>query len=192
MDTIRWGILGTGNIARQFARGLAALPDAELVAVGSRSAASAAAFADEFGAARRYASYEELAHDDGVDAVYISTPHPLHHDNTLLCLNAGRAVLCEKPFAINAAEARAMVAAARAKGLFLMEAMWTRFLPLHTQLWELLQAGAIGEVERLEADFGFYHPFDPAHRLFDPQLGGGALLAMRAGGPKTREASASG
>lgn len=176
IETIRWGILGTGNIARQFATGLSVLTDATLLAVGSRTQASANAFGDQFGVRDRHGSYEELANNPEVDAIYISTPHPLHHDNCLLCLNAGKAVLCEKPFAINAAEAAEMVALARAKGLFLMEAMWTRFVPSHQRLGELVAEGAIGEPQLLEADFGFFTPFDAQSRLFDPALGGGALL----------------
>lgn len=176
MSIIRWGILGTGSIAGQFARGLAALDDAKLVAVGSRTAAAAAGFAQRVGAERAHGSYAELAHDPQVDAIYIATPHPLHHANTLLCLGAGKAVLCEKPFAINAGEAAAMIDAARARGLFLMEAMWTRFLPHMLRLRELLAAGVIGELRMLQADFGFRTEFNPHSRLFDPALGGGALL----------------
>jgi predicted dehydrogenase len=176
MSKTRWGILGTGNIASQFARGLAALDDAELVAVGSRTPESAAAFGEKFGAQRRHGSYAALASDPEVEAIYVATPHPLHKDNTLLCIQAGKAVLCEKPFAINAGEAQEMIAAARARGVFLMEAMWTRFLPHMVRLRELLAAEAIGEVRMLQADFGFRTGFNPQGRLFDPALGGGALL----------------
>lgn len=175
-DTIRWGIMGTGNIAAQFARGLAALSDAELVAVGSRTQQSADAFADLFGAPRRHATYADLANDPDIDAVYIATPHNLHKENTLLCLDAGKAVLCEKPLAVNAAEAAEMIRAARVKKRFLMEAMWTRFFPLMGRVREMLSAGVIGEVRMLLADLGFRMPFDPASRLFDPELAGGALL----------------
>lgn len=175
-DKIRWGILGTGVIAHKFATGLKAAPGAELAAVGSRTLAAADQFGDTFGVARRHASYEALAHDPGVDVIYVSTPHSLHKGNTLLCLNAGKPVLCEKPFAINAAEAAAMIALARQKGLFLMEAMWTRFLPAVIKVRELIASGAIGEVRMLMADLGFRAEFDPKHRLFDPHLGGGALL----------------
>lgn len=176
MQTIRWGILGTGQIAGAFAKGLTALGDARLVAVGSRTAEAAEAFGQRYGALRRHASYADLAADSEVDAIYIATPHPLHHPNTLLCLEAGKAVLCEKPFAINATQAAAMIAAARARGLFLMEAMWTRFLPHIAQARELIAAGAIGELRMLRAGFCFRTGFDPAGRLFDPALGGGALL----------------
>jgi predicted dehydrogenase len=176
MDKIRWGILGTGNIAKQFARGLAVLPDAELAAVGSRSQAGADAFGDEFDVPRRHPSYAALANDPGVDVVYVATPHNLHRENSLLCLEADKAVLCEKPFAINAGQAEQVIALARAKRLFLMEAMWTRFLPALVKIRELLADGTIGEVRMLAADFGFRAPFDPQGRLFDPNLGGGALL----------------
>lgn len=173
---IRWGILGTGNIASQFARGLRSVPDAQLIAVASRSQASADKFGDKFDVPRRHATYEALASDPDVDAVYVATPHPFHCENTLLCLDAGKAVLCEKPFALNAREAQTMIARAREKRLFLMEAMWTRFLPVIVRVRELLAAGAIGEPRMLTADFGFRADFDPHQRLFNPLLGGGALL----------------
>lgn len=176
MTKTRWGILGTGNIASQFARGLAVMDDAELVAVGSRTAESAHEFGERFGARNRHGSYAELAGDPDVEAIYIATPHPLHKDNTLLCLAAGKAVLCEKPFAINASQAQEMIDSARQRGVFLMEAMWTRFLPHMVKLRELLAAEVIGEVRMLQADFGFRTSFNPQGRLFDPALGGGALL----------------
>jgi predicted dehydrogenase len=176
MTKTRWGIIGTGNIASQFARGLAALDDAELVAVGSRAVKSAEVFGEQFNVPRRHGSYAALASDPDVDAIYVATPHPLHMENTLLGLEAGKAVLCEKPFAINAGQAQAMIAAARERGVFLMEAMWTRFLPHMVRLRELLAAKAIGEPRMLQADFGFRTNFNPQGRLFDPAMGGGALL----------------
>ncbi|MCC6804365.1 MAG: Gfo/Idh/MocA family oxidoreductase [Anaerolineae bacterium] len=175
-DRIRWGILGTGNIAHQFARGLAALDDVELLAVGSRAQESADRFGDEFAVPRCYASYEALANDADVDVIYVSTPHPFHRNNALLCLRAGKATLVEKPFAINTREAGEMIAAARSGGVFLMEAMWTRFTPVMGKIRELLAAGTIGEVRMLNADFGFRTTVNPTHRLFDLALGGGALL----------------
>lgn len=175
-DTIRWGIIGTGSIAGAFAYGLSILPDATLAAVGSRSQKAADKFGEQFGVPKRYPSYAALAHDPEIDAVYIATPHNLHEENTLLCLEAGKAVLCEKPFAINAAQSERMIQKAREKKLFLMEAMWTRFLPSIVHLRELLSAGEIGEVRMLQADFGFRTNFDPKSRAFDPALGGGALL----------------
>jgi predicted dehydrogenase len=176
MEKIRWGILGTGNIATRFAEGLMALPDAELVAVGSRSQSSADDFGYEFDVPHRHATYAALADDPDVDVVYVATPHPFHRETSMLCLEGGKAVLCEKPFAINASEAEDVIALAREKGLFLMEAMWTRFLPILVKTRELLAGGAIGEVRVLSADFGFRTAFDPKSRLFDPHLGGGALL----------------
>lgn len=175
-EKIRWGIISTGNIAHKFATGLSVLPDAELVAVGSRSQSSADAFGDEFNVPHRHASYEALASDPDVDAVYIGTPHPSHADNMLLCLEAGKAVLCEKPFALNARQADAVIQRARALRTFLMEAMWTRFTPAMAKVRELVASDAIGEVRMLAADFGFRFGWDPKHRLLNPELGGGALL----------------
>jgi predicted dehydrogenase len=176
MDSIRWGILGTGGIAARFADGLKALPDAELIAVGSRAKRTADAFADRFDIAHRHASYDALAHDDAVDAIYVATPHPFHREHSILCLRAGKAVLCEKPFTINASEAQEVIDVARHEGRFLMEAMWSRFLPSITKVRELLQDGAIGDLRLASAEFGFRVPLNPKHRLFDLQLGGGALL----------------
>lgn len=176
MKSIRWGILGLGRIARQFAIGLRSVPDAELVAVGSRTLDTAMSFAAEFKVARAHASYEALAADPGVDVVYVATPHPLHHDNTKLCLKAGKAVLCEKPFTINAREAEELVETARRGNVFLMEAMWTRFLPVMAQVREWLDQKLIGEPRMVMADFGYRAGWDPASRALDPHLGGGALL----------------
>jgi dihydrodiol dehydrogenase / D-xylose 1-dehydrogenase (NADP) len=175
-DKIRWGILSTGWIANKFAQGLSVLPDAEIVAVGSRAQATADAFGDKFGVPHRHASYEALAADPDVDVIYIGTPHPFHKENSLLCLQAGKPVLCEKPFTINASEAEEVIALAREKGLFLMEAMWSRYIPIIVKLRDLLAEGAIGEVRALTADLGFRREVDPQSRLFNPELGGGALL----------------
>jgi len=173
---IRWGILSTGAIARQFAQGLATAPGAELVAVGSRTQADADRFGDAFRVPHRHPNYQALADDPEIDVVYIGTPHNLHCENTLMCLEAGKPVLCEKPFAINAAQAERMIAAARAKRLFLMEALWTRYLPAILELKRLLAAGTIGPVRMVQADFGFRPEYNPLGRLFNPGLGGGALL----------------
>lgn len=173
---IRWGILGPGRISRSFAKGLHAAAGAELVAVGSRDRDRAAAFAAEFGARNVHEGYAALAADPDVDAVYIGTPNSLHHDHTLLCLRAGKHVLCEKPLALDAAQAGRMIAAAREAGLVLMEAMWMRFLPAVARLRDLVAAGTIGEVRTVLADFGFHAAYDPGSRLFSPALGGGALL----------------
>jgi predicted dehydrogenase len=172
-DPIRWGILGTGYIARQFAEALQCLPDAELVAVASRARETAEAFGETYAVPRRHADYEALAADPEVDVVYIATPNALHKDNSIVCLRAGKAVLCEKPFTINAREAEELIAVARAEGRFLMEAMWTRFLPAIRQLQEWLAAGAIGDPRMVRAAFGFR---DDGPILFDPALGGGSLL----------------
>jgi len=172
----RWGIISTGSIANRFVQGAQSLPDTTVLAVGSRTPAAAAAFGERHGIERRYASYEALAADPDLDAIYIATPHPFHKENCLQCLEAGKAVLCEKPFTINAAELQEVVALARARQLFLMEGMWSRFMPATARLRELLAAGVIGEPRLLDVDFGFRAAFNPAGRLFAPALGGGALL----------------
>ena len=175
---IRWGILGTGRIARDFAQGLRATPDAVLAAVGSRSSEGAQAFARQFEVLLAFGSYEELAACAEVDIIYIATPHPMHAQNAILALRGGKAVLCEKPFAMNRREAGEVVALARAKKLFLMEAMWTRFMPALAQVRRVIDSGEIGVVTQLHADFGFSATPDPAHRVNDPALGGGALLDL--------------
>jgi len=175
-DKIRWGIMGTGSIAGQFAEGLNEVPDATLVAVGSRSAKSADAFGRRFGPPRRYGNYEALVNDPEVDVIYVATPHSCHAGNTLLALSAGKPVLCEKPFAINAGETEQVIQFARERKLFVMEAMWTRCFPLMEKLRELLATNAIGEVRMLTADFGFRAEFLEEERLFNPAYGGGALL----------------
>lgn len=174
--TIGWGIIGAGAIAGTFATGLAELPDARLIAVGSRTAEGATAFADRFAVPHRHASYEALASDPAVDVVYVATPHAFHHPAVRLCLESGKPVLCEKPFALNARQAADMVALARSRDLFLMEAMWTRFLPAFGRLRGLVAGGVVGDPRLLAADFGFRHGGGPEHRLFDLALGGGALL----------------
>ncbi len=175
-DPIRWGVLGPGKIAKVFARELKKLPDAKITAVGSRSLNRAKEYAEEWGVERVYGGYEELVADPEIDIVYIATPHPFHKDNAMLCLNAGKPVLCEKPFTINTAEARAVVDLAREKKLFLMEAMWTRFLPAIAQTRKWIAEGAIGEPRMIVADFGFRAGLNPEGRLFNLDLGGGALL----------------
>jgi predicted dehydrogenase len=176
MGKIRWGIISTGNIANSFAQAFDVIDDAEIVAVGSRSQESADAFGDKYAIPNRHASYEALVNDPDVDAVYIGTPHPFHKDNSLLAINAGKAVLCEKPFTVNAAEAQAVINAAQAKGVFLMEAVWTRFIPIWVKIRELIAEGAIGEIRMVGGDFGFNAPYSPDGRLFDPALAGGGLL----------------
>ncbi|MFW6146371.1 MAG: Gfo/Idh/MocA family protein [Planctomycetota bacterium] len=173
---LRWGILGAGQIAGQFARGVAACESGILTAIGSRSQAKADAFGDKHDVPHRHGSYEALVAAPDVDAVYIATPHPMHHSNALLVLQGGKAVLCEKPFTVNAAQAREVVAAARAAGVFCMEAMWSRFLPSVRKATELVREGAIGEVRMIQADFGFRAAVNPEARLFNPALAGGGLL----------------
>ena len=175
-DRIRWGIMGPGGIARQFAKELKASEGAELHAVGSRSAERAKAFAESFGVRKAYGSYEELVADPDVDIVYIATPHPQHRDNALMCIANGKAVLCEKPFTVNARETAEIVEAARKKGVFVMEAMWTRFLPTIRKVRSWIDEGAIGEVKMLNVSFGFKAPWNPEWRMLNKELGGGAVL----------------
>lgn len=175
-NIFRWGIIGPGSIAHKFATGLRALDDAQIVAVGSRSQERADAFADAYDVPNRHASYEALAEDPEVDAIYVATPHPFHKENSILCLKAGKPVLCEKPFTINQHETIEVIEVARGEGVFLMEAMWTRFLPITQQVKAWVTDGAIGEVRMLYADFGFRARINPKGRLFDLALGGGGLL----------------
>ena len=179
MDSpVRWGILGTGGIAGSFASDLRLTDSGVAVAVGSRSQAAADRFADNYGIARRHDSYESLAADPDVDVIYVATPHPMHRDNAILALRAGKHVLVEKPFTMNAAEAREVVAVARERGLFAMEAMWTRFLPHVGVIREWLGKGLLGHVVTVTADHGQWFAEDPGFRLFAPELGGGALLDL--------------
>lgn len=178
MSVTKWGILATGEIAAAFTEELRLLPDAEVVAVGSRAPETAAAFAERHGVPRAYGSWAELAADDEVDIVYVANTHNAHREAVLTCLKAGRAVLCEKAFTLNAAEAAELVEFAREAGLFLMEAMWMRCNPAIRRIAELVEAGAIGSVVAVHADFGISVPPDPGHRLRDPAQGGGALLDL--------------
>jgi predicted dehydrogenase len=177
-DAVRWGIAGTGVIAHQFAAGLDQLSDAEVVAVASRTRDGAETFGTLHSIPHRHGSYEALADDPDVDVVYVATPNMRHASDALLFLRADKAVLCEKPFAMSAAEAKLMVRAAAERGLFLMEAMWSRFVPAYVTLRSLLGEGQIGEISLVEADLGFAMPFDPGGRLFSPAMGGGALLDL--------------
>ncbi|MFE7271724.1 Gfo/Idh/MocA family protein [Streptomyces sp. NPDC057623] len=175
---VRWGILATGGIAAAFTADLVDLPDADVVAVASRSQASADAFAERFGIPRAYGDWDALAQDGDIDVVYVATPHSAHRAAAGLCLEAGRNVLCEKAFTLNAREAGELVALAKARGSFLMEAMWMYCNPLIRRLKALVDDGAIGEVRHVQADFGLAGPFPPSHRLRDPAQGGGALLDL--------------
>ena len=174
--TIRWGVLGTGTVASQFIEGLKTVPDARLWAIGSRTLEKAQNFAKLFNAPKAYGSYEDLVEDPDIDVVYIATPQTRHKADSILCLSAGKAVLCEKPFTVTSQEARDVMAVAQQKQVFCMEAMWMRFMPLIQEVRRLIQQDEIGDVRLLTADFGYPTEFDPKNRFFNPELGGGALL----------------
>jgi len=171
-------VVGTGLIADWFATDLSFTDSGRIVAVGSRSQQSADRFGDKFGIPNRHPSYEALVSDPEVDVVYVATPHPMHYANTLLALEAGKPVLVEKSFTMTAGQARELVTAARAKGLFLMEAMWTRCLPHIVEVNRILAKGSLGEITIVTADHGQWFAKDPAFRLFAPELGGGAILDL--------------
>ena len=173
----RWGILGTGGIARAFVADLE-LTGHEVVAVGSRTAESARRFASEFGIPRAHASYEALVADETVDIVYVATPHTRHHSDASLALRAGKHALVEKPFTINAAEAQDLVDLAAERGLVVLEAMWTRWLPHMVAVRKLVADGALGEIRSVLADHTQLLPDDPGHRINALELGGGALLDL--------------
>jgi predicted dehydrogenase len=174
---VRWGIVATGNISTAFTRDLAELPDAEVVAVASRTAESANRFGDEFGIPRRHGSYDDLVADDDIDIVYVGTPHPQHYAVARACLAAGKAVLCEKPVTLNARQARDLIDTATANGVLFAEAMWMRANPVIRALFDDLAKGTIGEPLQVIADFGFQSD-DLPPRLLQPELGGGALLDL--------------
>ncbi len=175
---IRWGVVGPGAIAVGFADAMQLVDGGEIVAVASRSAERADAFGDRFEIRTRYGDYAALAADPDVDVVYVATPQSRHADDTIALLEAGKHVLCEKPFALNAGQAQQMVDTARRQGLFLMEAIWSRFLPAYRSLVEVVGEGRIGELLMVEADFGFRRSMDPDNRLFRLDLGGGGLLDL--------------
>jgi predicted dehydrogenase len=175
--SLRWGILGTGWIASEFTQDLLAT-GMTIAAVGSRSQGSADAFASRFGIATAHSSYEALAADPDVDAIYISTPHPFHYDNAKLVLNSGKHALVEKAFTLNAAEAGEIVALAADRGLVILEAMWTRWLPHMVRIREIIAAGTLGDVRTVIADHNQRLSSDPQHRILNPDLGGGALLDL--------------
>ncbi len=177
--TFHWAILGLGKIAHSFATDLQRVEDAKLVAVGSRSQERASAFAKQYGAEHAAGSYGATFDGPRVDAVYIATPHTSHRELTLMCLERGIPVLCEKPLGLSFAEVTEMIETARRTGTYLMEALWSRFLPALVEVKSMIDSGAIGQVESLRADFGFLgeprEDFD-RDRLYNPALGGGALL----------------
>jgi predicted dehydrogenase len=170
-----WGILGAARIANKFAEGLKVLPNAKCYAVAARSLERAEIFKEKNGFEKACGSYEEMLADPKVDVVYVATTNNLHFEHTMLCLEAGKAVLCEKPFASNAAQVEKMIAKAREKNVFLMEALWSRFLPSMLQFKKEVENGAIGKPLLFQCNFGFISPFDPDKRVYDPALGGGSI-----------------
>jgi predicted dehydrogenase len=173
---ITWGILGTGRIATAFLTAMRCVDDAEVVTVASRSQENADRFASQFNISHALPNYSTLAEQTDVHVIYIATPPSLHKDNVIMCLEAGKAVLCEKPFTINAGEAETLIELARSKNLFLMEAMWTRYIPAVVKLRELLKENIIGDVQIMLSGGAFMPEFDLDFYLFKPELGGGVLL----------------
>jgi predicted dehydrogenase len=173
---IRWGILGCGKIANKFASDLHLVEDAVLTAVASRNPEKLKAFSTQFKPSLAFDSYKDLVECAEVDVIYVATPHGLHYDHVMLCLQNSKGVLCEKAFALNLAHAREMVDFARKKKVFLMEAFWTKFLPQYEKVMAIIRSGAIGEVRLIQSDFGFKAPEPKAQRLYDPALGGGSIL----------------
>ena len=178
MSNFRWGILGTGGIARDFVEDLKLVDGHRVVALGSRSLSKAQSFITDISDATAFGSYEELVNHRHIDAIYVATPHPMHQEHTELALNAGKPVLCEKPFAISAIEVESMVSTATKNNVALLEAMWTRYLPHIAQLREILASGVLGKIQTVEADHGQRLADQNIPRLVDPALGGGALLDL--------------
>lgn len=177
-DTIRWGIAGTGRIAHTVAQDFPHVPGAELVAVGSRSQEHADAFAAQFPGVRAHGSYRTLLDDPDIDVIYIATPHPQHRDLAVAAHEAGKATLVEKAFTATVAGAEAVLESAKQNNVFCMEAMWTRFLPSVAKVRRNVEQGCLGDIRQVQADLGAYRPYDPTDRLFDPELGGGAMLDL--------------
>src|SRR5512143_911116 len=173
-----WGILGPGRIAHQFAEGLKVIEDAALYAVASTNLERAKAFAEQYAGQKIYDSYAALVNDPQVDAIYIATPHRFHFDNALQCLKSGKPVLCEKPLTVNAAEAQQLIETARANKVFLMEALWTRYLPIYQPIRQWLDDKRIGDLCLLVSTFGFNVPKESKDRWLNPELAGGTLLDM--------------
>ena len=176
MKETTWGIIGPGKIANKFATALGMVEGARLGAIASRDAGRGNEFAAKHGVPKVYNDYAELAADPSIDAIYVATPHGFHAEHSILCLQQGKAVLCEKPLALNAHEVRSMIAASEQHKAFLMEAMWTRFVPLMREVMNIVESGRIGPVKYIRGDFGFIGRFDPAGRLYNLRLGGGSLL----------------
>ncbi|HLX92571.1 MAG TPA: Gfo/Idh/MocA family oxidoreductase [Puia sp.] len=173
---IGWGILGCGHIAAKFASDLSHVADAELAAVGARSQVNADSFAKEFSAGRSHGSYEALVGDESVDVIYVATPHGLHHQHVMLCLENRKAVLCEKAFAINSREAQEMISMAKLKNIFLMEALWTKFLPNFAVVRNMVATGVLGDIRSVLVNFGFIPRQPVTTRIYEPALGGGTML----------------
>lgn len=175
-NKINWGILGLGNIATKFASDLQLSTTSTLQGVASRSLDKAKAFGDQFNATKHYGTYDDLANDPDIDIIYIATPHPYHFENTMMCLKKGKAVLCEKPMGMDSEQVKLMLEEAKAQNVFLMEAIWTRFMPAIEKVLELLDQNVIGDVQFIRADFGFKAPVNFDSRLYNKSLGGGSLL----------------
>lgn len=178
MKSFRWGIFGPGRIARKFADCIQALPNSKVQAIASRSSKNLKGLVSELHAEIGYRSYEDLVQDKNIDAVYIATPHRFHYENALLCLNCGKPALVEKAFTVNALEAERLAVEAKKMGVFLMEAMWTRFLPVYRQVERWLKSGRIGEVQFAASSLGFIARRDLDDRLLNPALAGGAVLDL--------------
>lgn len=176
MKTYHWGIIGLGKIAHHFAKDLQTIPNAKLQAVASSSEERSQLFAQQYDVPFAFSSYEDIFNAPHLDAIYIATTHPQHYANTLLCLRNHIPVLCEKPFAMNHRQVREMIAASKAHQTFLMEALWTRFLPPINKALEIVESGRLGNIISVKADFGFKAPYLPERRLFNRELGGGSLL----------------
>ena len=173
---VKWGIIGLGNIADKFASDLQLSDTGILRGVASRNISNARAFGEKYGTTNCYGSYQALAEDDDIDVIYIATPHTFHFENTLMCLKNSKAVLCEKPMGIDSTEVQLMIEEARSRNLFLMEALWTRFIPATEKLIELLDRKVIGELISINADFGFKGDDNPDSRIYNKKLGGGSLM----------------
>lgn len=176
MKKIKWGIIGLGKIAGKFAGDLEDVEDATLYGVASRNLDKAEEFKDEFDAKKAYGSYDEILKDPEVDVIYVATPHVYHAEITKSCIDHGKSVLCEKPFAMNRSEVEEMISLAKQKNVFLMEALWTKFLPHFQDVQQKIKNNEYGKIKSIKADFGFEAEYDPSKRLFNKELGGGSLL----------------
>ena len=174
--TINWGIIGLGNIANKFAHDINLHPNSKLYAVASRSNNKAIAFKNKYNSKLSFGSYEKLAKCPEIDIVYIATPHVFHFENTMMCLKEGKSVLCEKPMSMNTKQSEEMIALAKSKNLFLMEALWTRFIPTTKKVIELINDNEVGRIKNIKSDFGFNANLKLRNRLLDNKLGGGSLL----------------